>query len=305
MPFRACLVTDPTGPNGPAFAGLAYAGLLRAEKRGVEVRDLRSASAADDVAKLRACVRWGSALTVGVGYEMSDAMDAVAGAFPRHAFAIVDVDVRTMKHRPANVTGVLFREQDAGYLVGYAAGLWAKMHRGKAVGSVGSIKIPPVDAYIAGYQFGASKADPGIKLLNDYSQEIVDAAACRKQALDQIGDGSVVEFQVAGRCGLGVLAAAHEKHVLGIGDDTDQGALGPWVMTSALKRVDVAVDDAIVAARSGGLAGGRNVEYGAAAGAIGYGRWSPDVPTAIRAAVARQYRLLRAGRIGGIPATVS
>ena len=103
---------------------------------------------------------------------MTDAMDAVATSFPKSKFAIVDVDVSTLKHKPKNVEGLLFREQQAGYLVGYAAGLWTKQHGGAAVGSVGGIKIPPVDRYIAGFQYGAKKADPGIKTLNAYSQEL-------------------------------------------------------------------------------------------------------------------------------------
>jgi Uncharacterized ABC-type transport system, periplasmic component/surface lipoprotein len=88
-------------------------------------------------------------------------------------------------------------------------------------------------------------------VLNDYSQDFVAQAKCKEKALGQIQNGSVVEFQVAGQCGLGVLDAAHEKGIFGIGVDADQGYLGSWVMTSALKRVDVAVNSAITAARAG------------------------------------------------------
>lgn len=302
--FSACLVTGVGALDDRSFNHLAYLGLLKAERAGVAGYVVQSASATDYLRNLRTCARRHAGVTIGIGLPMSDAMDAVAGAFPKSRFAIVDVDVATMVHRPKNVTGLLFREQQAGYLVGYAAGLWARAHHGKAVGSVGGMQIPPVDGYIAGFRFGAQKADPGITLLNDYSQDFAAPAACRKKALDQIAAGSVVEFQVAGRCGLGVLDAADRKGVLGIGDDVDQAYLGRWVMTSALKRVDVAVDDAILEARAGRLVGGANEELGAAAGGIGYGRWSPDVPATIRAAVARQYRLLEAGRIPGIPTTI-
>ena len=120
---------------------------------------------------------------------MTDAMDAIASAFPNNKFAIVDVDVTVMKHKPKNVEGLLFKEQEAGYLVGYAAGLWAKSHGGKAVGSVGGLKIPPVDRYIAGFQYGAKKADPGIKTLNDYSKDFVKQAKCKEKALNQIAQG--------------------------------------------------------------------------------------------------------------------
>ena len=209
-------------------------------------------------------------------------------SFPKNKFAIVDVDITGLKHKPKNVQGLLFKEQEAGYLVGYAAGLWAKANSGQAVGSVGGIKIPPVDRYIAGYQYGAKKADPGITVLNDYSQDFVAQAKCKEKALGQIQNGSVVEFQVAGQCGLGVLDAAHEKGIFGIGVDADQGYLGSWVMTSALKRVDVAVNSAITAAaRVSSRPAQRHLRR--EQNGVGYGKWSPKVPASIRTAVAKQY----------------
>src|SRR6185312_15564101 len=262
------------------------------------------ASGSQYIPNLTACVRSGASITIGVGFLMDSAMDTVASAFPNSKFAIVDDDVTFMKHRPKNVEGLLFSEQQAGYLVGYAAGLWAKQTGGKAVGSVGGLKIPPVDRYIAGFQFAAKKADPGIKTLNDYSQDFVKQAKCKEVALNQIAQGSVVEFQVAGQCGLGVLDASHEKGIFGIGVDADQGYLGPWVMTSALKKVDVAVNDAITSAKAGSIKTGINRQFGADVNGVGYGKWSSKVPASIKSAVAKQYTLLKAGKIKGIPATV-
>jgi basic membrane protein A len=302
--FSACLVTDIGGLNDKSFNHLAYVGLQHAGRTGIKTRVIQSHSPADYIPNFKTCVQSGAGVTIGVGFLMTDALDAIATAFPNNKFAIVDVDVTTMKHKPKNVQGLLFREQQAGYLVGYAAGMWAKTHNGKAVGSVGGLKIPPVDRYIAGFQYGAKKADPGIKTLNDYSQDFVAQAKCKEKALNQISQGSVVEFQVAGQCGLGVLDAAHEKGLFGIGVDADQGYLGPWVMTSALKRVDVAVYNAIQAANHGTLKGGTNKEFGADIGGVGYGKWSPKVPASIKTAVAAQYKLLKAGKIKGIPATV-
>jgi basic membrane protein A len=302
--FSACLVTDIGGLNDKSFNHLAYVGLLQAEKKGVKGRVIQSKSNADYIPNLQSCVKQGASITIGVGFLMQDAMDAVATSFPKNKFAIVDVDITGLKHKPKNVQGLLFKEQEAGYLVGYAAGLWAKANSGKAVGSVGGIKIPPVDRYIAGYQYGAKKADPGITVLNDYSQDFVAQAKCKEKALGQIQNGSVVEFQVAGQCGLGVLDAAHEKGIFGIGVDADQGYLGSWVMTSALKRVDVAVNSAITAARAGQLKTGINAIFGANKNGVGYGKWSPKVPASIRTAVAKQYVLLKAGKIKGIPSAV-
>src|SRR5262249_60640569 len=136
-----------------------------------------------------------------------------------------------LRQKRKNCEGRLFREQQAGYLVGYAAGLYAKQKGAKAVGSVGGLKIPPVDRYIAGYQYGAKKADPGIKTLNDYSQSFTAQAKCKEAALNQIAAGSVVEFQVAGSCGLGALDAAHSKNVFGVGGDAGHGYLRPVVQT--------------------------------------------------------------------------
>jgi basic membrane protein A len=270
----------------------------------VKGRVITSKSSNDYIPNLSTCAKSGAGITIGVGFLMTDAMDAVATSYPNSKFAIVDVDVTTMKHKPKNVQGLLFREQEAGYLVGYAAGMWAKLKDGKAVGSVGGIKIPPVDRYIAGFQYGAKKADPGITTLNDYSNDFVAQPKCKEKALNHIQQGSVVEFQVAGQCGLGVLDAAHEKNIFGIGVDADQGYLGPWVMTSALKRVDVAVYNAIRSAQAGQLKGGTNKQFGASIQGVGYGKWSPKVPQAIKTAVAAQYVLLKAGKIKGIPTTV-
>ncbi len=302
--FSACLVTDIGGLNDKSFNHLAYVGLLRAGKTGVKTRVIQSHSPAEYIPNLKACVQSGAGITIGVGFLMADSLDAIATAFPNNKFAIVDVDVTTMKHKPKNVEGLLFREQQAGYLAGYAAGLWAKQQNAKAVGSVGGLKIPPVDRYIAGFQFGAKKADPGIKTLNDYSQSFTAQAKCKELALNHIAAGSVVEFQVAGSCGLGVLDAAHEKNVFGVGVDADQGYLGPWVMTSALKRVDVAVYNAIKSAQGNKLLGGQNKQFGADIGGVGYGKWSSKVPASIQSAVAAQYKLLKAGKIKGIPSTV-
>src|SRR4051812_30268107 len=276
--FSACLVTDIGGLNDKSFNHLAFFGLQTAGKNGIKGRVIQSKSPADYIPNLQAGVRTGAGITIGAGFLMSDAMDAVASSFPKNKFAIVDVDVTGMKHKPKNVEGLLFKEQEAGYLVGYAAGLYAKAQHKTAVGSVGGLKIPPVDRYIAGYQFGAKKANPGIKTLNDYSQSFTNQAACKEKALNQIAAGSVVEFQVAGSCGLGVLDAAHSHAgVYGIGVDADQGYLGRHVMTSALKKVDVAVYSAISDARARHLKGGTDATFGAKDNGVGYGKWSVKV----------------------------
>jgi basic membrane protein A and related proteins len=164
------------------------------------------------------------------------------------------------------------------------------------ISSVAGEKQPPVDRFIAGYQAGAEKADPGIKAVNGYSQDFTDQAKCKAIALNQIAAGSVAVFAVAGGCGLGALDAARTQHVWGIGVDADQSFLGPHILTSATKRVDRAVFLAIKQVRDGKFHGG-NAVYGLDRGGVGLGRISPKVPRADVAAVKRIEARIVAGKI--------
>src|SRR3954447_16054698 len=283
------LVTDIGQLNDRGFNHLAYVGLLAAEKQlGIEKKVFQSVSSSDYIPNLSTFAKQGYDLTIAVGFTETDAMDAVATKFPKSNFAIVDVSNADLKHKPKNVVGLLFREQDVGYLAGYLAGLEAKRLPGKdVVASVGGEKQPPVDRYIAGYQAGAKAADPGIETLNAYSQDFVDQAKCKEVALNQIAQGAVVVFQVAGGCGLGALDAAKEKHVWGIGVDADQSFLGPHILTSATKRVDRAVFLTIKDVVDGSFQGGRDKVFGLAVDGVGLGKISPKVPKSEVAAVTK------------------
>ncbi len=307
--IKVGLVTDIGGLNDRGFNSLANQGAVRAKsKLGIDLRVLTSKSNADYIPNLSTLARQKYDLIIGVGFLMTDAMDTVATKFPDTAFGIIDVDVTFMKHKPKNVRGLLFREQEAGYLVGYAAGLWLKLHPsdGQMIGgSVGGLKIPPVDRYIAGYGFGLKKANPGATAVNGYSQDFVDQAKCKELALNEIANGAGVIFQVAGGCGLGALDAAKEKNVFGVGVDADQGYLGAHVLTSALKKVDVAVYDTIAnRAKVASFKGGYNAIFSAKNDGVGVGKFSPKVPASIKTAVAAQLKLLQAGKVKGIPSTV-
>src|SRR5205085_6419653 len=123
--------------------------------------------------------------------------------------------------------------------------------QGDVIATVGGQKIPPVTSYIAGFQAGAKAADPGITTLNQYSNDFVDQAKCKEIALNQIAQGADAVMQVAGGCGLGALDAAREQGVWGIGADADQSYLGPYILTSALKKVDVSVYDTVKSVQDG------------------------------------------------------
>jgi basic membrane protein A len=275
--IKAGMVTDIGGLDDRSFNFLANKGMEQAQSElGTDTRVVISDSNGDYVPNLTTLAQQQFDLIVPVGFLMADATNTVATKVPSANFAIVDFSAALLKDKPKNVQGLLFKEQEAGYLVGYLAGLWAKDNNAKTVSSVGGQKIPPVDRYIAGYQAGAEAAYPGIETLNGYSQDFVDQAKCKEIALDQIAQGSKVVFQVAGRCGLGALDAAKEKSVQGIGVDADQAYLGPHILTSALKKVDVAVFQAVKRAQAGNFKGGTDVTATVENGGVGLGKLSAE-----------------------------
>jgi basic membrane protein A len=299
------LVTDVGGLNDRGFNHLSYVGLLRAQKElGVQQRVYQANSTQQYVPNLSTFARQGYNLTIGVGFTEAEAIDTAAHNFPNSKFAIVDVDQTTEPHKPPNLLGLLFKEQETGYLVGYLAGLEAKRLPGKdVIGSVGGQKQPPVDRFIAGYQAGAKAADPGITTLNAYSQDFSDQAKCKQVALNEIEQGAVVIFQVAGGCGLGALDAAKEKHVWGIGVDADQSFLGPHILTSAVKRVDTAVFDAIKLVVDGKFKGG-NLVFGLKDNGVGVGKISAKVPKSEVAQVNKIRAEIISGKLRNIPTEV-
>jgi basic membrane protein A len=273
--FKVGLVTDIGGLNDHSFNHLAYLGLQKAAKEfGVKTKVDESHSNSDYVPNMSSLAQQGYDLVIGVGFLMHDSIRAVAKKFPNTQFMIIDDAWSTGD--PPNLEGTVFHEEQAGYLVGYLAGL---LEQGsKTISSVGGQKIPPVDHYIAGYQAGAKAANPQITTLNGYSQDFVAQDKCKSLALQQISQGSQVVFQVAGGCGLGALDAAKAKNVWGIGVDADQAYIGPYVLTSAVKRVDTDVYTTIKQLVNGSLKTGRTFEFDVANGGIDIGKISSKVP---------------------------
>ncbi|HZG34441.1 MAG TPA: BMP family ABC transporter substrate-binding protein [Gaiellaceae bacterium] len=283
--FKVALVTDIGGLDDRSFNFLANKGLQDAKRKlGIQGRVFISRSNGDYIPNLRAAVQqYRANLVIAVGFLMADSLSTVAKAFPKTKFAIVDNTgvAAELKGKPTNVRGLLFKEQEAGYLAGYLAALaMKKQPRGQGkLGAVGGMKIPPVDRFIAGYYVGAKKAWPQVRVSHSYSQEFVDQAKCKEQALNLIANGAGVVFQVAGQCGLGVLSAAREKGMWGIGVDADQGYLGPHVLTSATKKVDVAVYNSISAAKTQGsrFKTNFNAVFTVKNNGVGYGKISTRI----------------------------
>ena len=304
--LRVGLITDLGQLDDDGFNELAFRGLTRAEEElGVEGRVVESASAADYIPNMSSLARQGYDLIIGVGFAQGDAIGQVAQRFPDTRFAIIDVDHEFVPGKPDNVQGLLFREEEVGYLVGYLAALQEQRRDGPdVISAVGGFKEPPVDRFIAGYRAGAQKAAPDVQVFWSYSQDWDDQAKCKELALDQIQRGSGVVFQVAGGCGLGALNAAGERDRWGIGVDADQSHLGDHILTSAQKGVDAAVLLTIQSVLEGAWEGGGNATFGLAEEGVGLGTVSADVPDEDVEAVEAIEQQIADGEISDIPTTV-
>ncbi|MCZ7587741.1 MAG: BMP family ABC transporter substrate-binding protein [Gaiella sp.] len=272
---RVALVTDIGGLNDRGFNSLANQGLERAESElGVQGRVFISKAASDYVPNLTSAAREYD-LVVAVGFLMGDALATVAQQFPDTDFAIVDYPWSALEGAPPNVRGLVFAEQEAGYLAGVAA---ATVATGGTISAVGGQAVPAVVAFLAGYRAGAKATDQSVRVIQGYSQDFVDQAKCTELALTQIARGSKVVFAAAGGCGLGALQAAKERNAWGIGVDADQGYLGDFILTSAVKKVDVAVYDTIQAVVDDSFAGGEDSLYDVSNDGVGYGEVSERAP---------------------------
>jgi basic membrane protein A and related proteins len=276
--IKVGMVTDIGGLDDRSFNQSAYEGLKRAESElGAEIRAVTSARNSDYVPNLSTLARQQYDLVIAVGFLMGEATEKVANSFPNVNFAIIDYPQGLMKSKPKNVSGLLFKEAEAGYLVGYMAGLYTKDQGGdQVISAVGGQQVPAVDAYIAGYQKGAADANPKIKVLFGYSQDFVAQAKCKELGLEHIAQGAQVVFAVAGGCGLGALDAAKEKGMQGIGVDADQAYLGDHIMTSALKKVDEAAFTAAQQVQDGSFKAGTDTVFDVASGGVGYGETNSE-----------------------------
>jgi basic membrane protein A len=267
----AGLVSDVGRFNDKSFNQSALEGLNRAkDELGAETRAIESRAAGDYVPNLSSLARQDFGISIGVGFLLAEGVNTVARRFPDANFAIIDYSVMAPPFTdadknvatPDNVQGLTFATNENSYLIGCMAAMMVQKAGGEQViSAVGGLDIPTVSIFIAGYQDGAKACNPDINVLVGFSQDFVDQAKCKEIALNQIAQGSQVVFQVAGGCGLGALDAAKEQGKWGIGVDRDQADLGDHILTSAVKRVDVAVFETVKAVQEGTFEGGTDALF--------------------------------------------
>ena len=238
--FKIGLITDVGGVNDGSFNQSAWEGLEKAgEELGVEVNYLESATDADYQPNMETFVDEDYDLIISVGYMLADATREAAEANPDTKFAIIDDSSIDLP----NVTSLMFKAEQASYLVGYVAGLTTKTNN---IGFVVGMTNETMNQFGYGYCAGAIDANPDITVQQFNADSFADSATGKTMANTAITNGADIVFQAAGATGLGVIEACQEAGVYAIGVDSDQSSIAPkTVLTSAMKRVDNAVYDAV------------------------------------------------------------
>lgn len=281
--LKVGLAFDIGGKGDKSFNDAADAGLVKAQGQlGAQIKELSpNSSGSDRDQLLKLLAGSGYNPVIGVGFAYADAMKAVAPQYPKTSFVIIDSVVDA-----PNVRSETFAAEQGSYLVGAAAALASKDHH---IGYLEALKIDLLEAFRAGYEAGARKIDPTIKidtavLGGDNPFAAPDKA--KEAALGQYDKGADVVYAVAGGSGTGVFDAAVQengkgKHVLALGVDSDQyKTVAPpanaVILSSALKRVDVGVFDAVSEfAQKGSVAGVKNFDL--AADGVGYSTSNPAI----------------------------
>ena len=249
--FKVGLITDVGGVNDGSFNQSSWEGLERAgEELGVTVNYLESATDADYAPNLETFVDEDYDLIISVGYMLADATRAAAEANPDTKFAIIDDSSIDLP----NVTSLIFHAEQASYLVGYVAGLTTKTNN---IGFVVGMTNETMNQFGYGYCAGAIDANPDVTVQQMNANSFADSATGKSMANAEITNGADIVFQAAGATGLGVIEACQEAGVYAIGVDSDQSSIAPnTVLTSAMKRVDNAVYEAVQELIDGTLEGG-------------------------------------------------
>ncbi|MBI1243894.1 MAG: BMP family ABC transporter substrate-binding protein [Alphaproteobacteria bacterium] len=259
--FAACLAGPAMAQNAPAvtfdvggkfdrsFNQAAYDGAEKFKKEtGVQYAEFEVRNAAEREQSIRNLARRGASVVVAVGFNNRSAVETVAREFPNVKFTIIDSVVEL-----PNVQSVVFREHEGSFLVGMLAAMASKSGK---VGFVGGMDIPLIRKFYKGYEEGAKFANPKADVLMNMTgttpAAFNDPTRGAELARGQFDRGVDVVYAAAGATGLGVYQAAKDAHKLAIGVDSNQDHLHPGTMLSSMiKRVDVAVYNAMIGARNG------------------------------------------------------
>lgn len=301
--------TDTKGLGDKSFNDSSFQGLKDAAiDFNLDVRVVESKQQTDYVSNLSGLAEDGAEVVFAVGFMMADAMLEAADNNPDVAFAGIDIMLDPAS-APKNVQGLLFKEQESGYIAGVVAGLLTReyasasdrLNDDNVVGMVLGMDIPPVERYQAGFYAGVKSVNPDCTVLSVVTGTFSDQIKGKESALAMIEQGADIIFQVAGFTGLGALNAADEAGVAGIGVDVDQYAVAPdAIITSAVKGIMQTIYLTVKDVIDGEFVGGDNRVFGINEGASGiapYHNWNNIVPSDVKVAVDKAIADLKSGAI--------
>jgi len=259
---RVGLIFAEGGLGDQSFNDAAYRGLMQAkEELPVEVIYVEPADIAEMEEHQRSYAELGLDLVIVIGFIHQSALTEVSADYPNIHFAIVDDVVDN-----PNVTSLLFEEHEGSFLVGVVAGMMTKSN---IVGFVGGMEVPLIRKFQVGFEEGVKWANPDAQVLVNYAGAFDDPGRGRELAISQYERGADIIYHAAGGTGSGVIDAAASHDFYAIGVDSDQDYMAPGkVLTSMIKRVDMAVYEVIKAAVEGTLEGG-TWTFGVADGGVG------------------------------------
>jgi basic membrane protein A and related proteins len=240
---------DIGGKFDRSFNQAAYDGAERFKKEtGVAYNEFEITNTAEREQAIRNLARRGASVVIAVGFNNHGAIETVAKEFPNVRFTIIDSVVDL-----PNVQSVTFREHEGSFLVGMAAALTSKTGK---VGFVGGMDVPIIRKFYKGYEEGAKFAKPSVEVFMNMTgttpTAFRDPTRGAELARGQFDRGVDVVFAAAGATGTGVYQAAKDAGKFAIGVDSNQNHLHPGTMlTSMVKRVDIAVYEAMTQARAG------------------------------------------------------
>jgi basic membrane protein A len=314
--YKVGLVTDVGKLSDKSFNYDSYQGVVQAQNDAslcVQGKAIESVNAEDYQPNIQQFVNQQYDMIVTVGFKLGDATIAAAKANPNIKFAMVDFADFTDKIPPSNLVGLLFKEDQPGFLAGALAGLMTKTH--KIGGVYGLESVPAVKRYALGYAAGAKYTDPSVQVLGIYQPEsgakdFNDPDWGKQQAQTFFSQGADIVFGAGGNTGNGALLAAKEQNKACIGVDVDQFVSYPDVatclLTSAQKHLSTAVKGAITAMVKGNFQGGvltydvRNDGVGIAP----YHDWDSKVPADVKTKMQDIESKLKSGTITtGVPAS--
>jgi basic membrane protein A len=294
---------------GLRYTAHGYEPLPGAQGLGIPPPIVLAGKAQEDYEpNLQLLVDQGSELVIAVGFMMEPAVRAVAARNPSTKFLLLDSPVLDASGKPTvlpNVRAVMYRENEGSFLAGALAGLVTSSGK---VGFVGGIQVPLIRKFEVGFRAGVRQVNPKVEVLVAYTGSFDDEKKGVEVGQDLYGRGCDVLFQGAGLDGLGVIRAAQQAGKLVIGTDSDQSHVAPRnVLTSMLKRVDVAVYGAVKDVLAGSFNGG-DVVLGLKEGGVGLAPIGPvPIDPARRAAAEAEVERLRAAIVAGrlaVPATL-